>query len=267
MYKAVFLDLDGTLLTDDKKVSEENKKAIKYVQSKGGIACICSGRQKDAVKAYKEMAGCDKYIICSNGTQIYDCEKDEELFSCNLERSICNTLANYVIENNFYIRIETSYCRYVNSKDYFVKYEIILDNNEELFEIIKENKILQVTIGSKSEEDMKKVIEFIENLRRTDIKIENVYPPDEHAAKAWSANIINKNASKGNAIHGLCKYLKIDIEDVIAMGDDSNDISMMKTVGLGVAMGNAVDDVKKYAKEIAKTNMENGVAEILYNKF
>ena len=219
MYKAVFLDLDGTLLTDDKKVSEENKKAIKYVQSKGGIACICSGRQKDAVKAYKEMAGCDKYIICSNGTQIYDCEKDEELFSCNLERSICNTLANYVIENNFYIRIETSYCRYVNSKDYFVKYEIILDN------------------------------------------------PDEHAAKAWSANIINKNASKGNAIHGLCKYLKIDIEDVIAMGDDSNDISMMKTVGLGVAMGNAGDDVKKYAKEIAKTNMENGVAEILYNKF
>ena len=213
------------------------------------------------------MAGCDKYIICSNGTQIYDCEKDEELFSCNLERSICNTLANYVIENNFYIRIETSYCRYVNSKDYFVKYEIILDNNEELFEIIKENNILQVTIGTKTEEDMKKVIEFIENLRRTDIKIENVYPPDEHAAKAWSANIINKNASKGNAIHGLCKYLKIDIEDVIAMGDDSNDISMMKTVGLGVAMGNAGDDVKKYAKEIAKTNMENGVAEILYNKF
>ena len=267
MYKAVFLDLDGTLLTDDKKVSEENKKAIKYVQSKGGIACICSGRQKDAVKAYKEMAGCDKYIICSNGTQIYDCEKDEELFSCNLERSICNTLANYVIENNFYIRIETSYCRYVNSKDYFVKYEIILDSNEELFEIINKNNILQVTIGTKTEEDMKKVIEFIENLRRTDIKIENVYPPDEHAAKAWSANIINKNASKGNAIHGLCKYLKIDIEDVIAMGDDSNDISMMKTVGLGVAMGNAGDDVKKYAKEIAKTNMENGVAEILYNKF
>ena len=83
MYKAVFLDLDGTLLTDNKMVSEENKKAIKYVQSKGGIACICSGRQKDAVKAYKEISGCDKYIICSNGTQIYDCEKDEELFSCN----------------------------------------------------------------------------------------------------------------------------------------------------------------------------------------
>ena len=51
MYKAVFLDLDGTLLTDDKKISEENKKAIKYAQGKGGIVCICSGRQKDAVKA------------------------------------------------------------------------------------------------------------------------------------------------------------------------------------------------------------------------
>ena len=176
-------------------------------------------------------------------------------------------LAQYVIENRLYIRIETSFCRYVNSKDYFVKYEIILDSNEELFEIINENNILQVTIGTKTEEDMKKAIEFVKNLKRADIKIENVYPPDEHAAKAWSANIINNNASKGNAIYGLCKYLKINIEDVIAMGDDSNDISMMKTVGLGVAMGNAGDDVKLYAKEIAKTNMENGVAEILYKKF
>lgn len=267
MYRAVFLDLDGTLLTDDKKVSEENKKAIKYVQEKGGIACICSGRQKDAVKAYKEMAGCDKYIICSNGTQIYDCEKDEELFSCNLEKDICTMLVNYVIKNNFYIRIETSYCRYVNSRDYFVKYEIVLDNNEELFEIINENNILQITIGTNTEEDMKKVLKDIENMQREDIKIENVYPPDVHGAKAWSANIINKNASKGNAIYGLCKYLKINIEDVIAMGDDSNDISMIKAVGLGIAMGNAGEDVKEYAKEITKTNMENGVADVLYKKF
>lgn len=267
MYKAVFLDLDGTLLTDEKNVSEENKKAIKYVQSKGGVVCICSGRQKDAVKVYKEMAGCDKYIICSNGTQIYDCENEEELFSCALEVDVCKIIAKFVIENDFYIRIETSYCRYVNSKDYFIKYEVILDNNEELYDLIRENRILQITIGTKTEDDIKKAIEFIESLNRKDIKIENVFPPDPHASNVWSANIINSNASKGNAINGLCKFLKIDIENVIAMGDDTNDLSMIKAVGLGVAMGNAGEDVKQIAKEITKTNMENGVAEILYNKF
>lgn len=267
MYKAVFLDLDGTLLNDTKEISEENKNAIKYAQSKGGIVCICSGRQKDAVKVYKEMAGCDRYIICSNGTQIYDCENDEELFSCTLEEDICNTLAKFIIENDFYIRIETSYCRYVNSKDYFIKYEIILDNNEELFKLIKENKILQITIGAKKEEDIKKAIEFVNSLNRKDIKIENVFPPDYYATKAWSANIINVNASKGNAINGLCKFLKIDIQDTIAMGDDTNDLSMINAVGLGVAMGNAGEDVKQIAKEITKTNMENGVAEVLYKKF
>ena len=80
-------------------------------------------------------------------------------------------------------------------------------------------------------------------------------------------NIINKNTSKGNAINGLCKYLKLNINDVIACGDDLNDISMIQTVGLGVAMGNAVPIVKEYAKEVTKTNIENGVAEVLFNKF
>lgn len=267
MYKAVFLDLDGTLLTDDKQVSEENKKAIKYAQGKGGIVCICSGRQKDAVKAYKELAGCDRYMICSNGTQIYDCDNEEELFSCSLDQDVCNILTKLVVENDFYIRIETSYCRYVNSKDYFIKYEVILEDNKELFKLIEDNKILQITIGTKTEEDIKKVVKYIENLNRNDIKIENVFAPDKHASDAWSANIINTNASKGNAIHGLCKYLKIDINDVIAIGDDNNDISMIKNVGLGVAMGNASEDVKTCAKEITKTNMENGVAEILNSKF
>lgn len=75
MYKAVFLDLDGTLLDDKSNISEENKKAIKYVQSKGGLVCICSGRQLYKVNEFKELAGADRYLIYANGASIYDCEK------------------------------------------------------------------------------------------------------------------------------------------------------------------------------------------------
>ena len=61
MYKAVFLDLDGTLLDEEKNISEENKNAIKYAQSKGAYVCICSGRQFDIAKGFKEKAGADRY--------------------------------------------------------------------------------------------------------------------------------------------------------------------------------------------------------------
>ena len=72
-------------------------------------------------------------------------------------------------------------------------------------------------------------------------------------------NVINSNASKGNAINGLCKYLKIEVNDVIAMGDDLNDISMMQAVGMGVAMGNAIDKLKEVATFVTKPNYENGI--------
>lgn len=66
---------------------------------------------------------------------------------------------------------------------------------------------------------------------------------------------------------GLCKFLKINLDEVIAIGDGINDISMLKTVGLGVAMENADTNLKKYAKEITLTNNNNGVAHVLKNKF
>ena len=77
----------------------------------------------------------------------------------------------------------------------------------------------------------------------------------------------NKVISKGNAISKLCEFLKIDINDVIAFGDGINDISMLKIVGLGVAMENAQSEAKEVAKEITITNNDSGVAKVLMSKF
>lgn len=266
MYKAIFLDLDGTLLNNDKNISQENIAAIKYAKDKGVYVCLCSGRQKDAVKAYKEVVNSSRYIICSNGAQIYDCESNEEIYSCNIDSEVCEKLSNYAIDNNYYIVLETNYSRYISSEDCYIKDEILLKDNEELFKIIRENKILQFTIATKTEKEIRKVENFINSLNINDFKIENVFPFTKDPDSVWVANMINKNASKGNAVNGLCRYLKIDMEDVIAMGDDANDLSMIKMAGLGVAMGNSIEDVKKQAKEVTKTNNENGVAEIIKSK-
>ncbi len=266
LYKAIFLDLDGTLLDDEKNISKENIEAICKAKEKGVYVILSSGRQKDAVENYKKMANSSRYIICSNGTQIYDCDDNQTIFMSSLEKDICDILLNYVIKNDYYIRIEDKYCRYINSKEYFVKHEVVLDNEEMMKKLKETDNILQITIGSKSKEDMEKIINYISGLNIKDIKIENFYSGIFFGKEIWSINIINSNASKGNAIQGLCKFLKINIENTIAMGDDKNDLSMIKTVGLGIAMGNAEEIVKENAKEITKTNNENGVAEIINSK-
>ena len=80
MYKIVFFDLDETLLTDEKTVLEENKKAIVDINKLGVQTVICSGRQANAVKMFKEMAGTGRYVICTNGTEIYDYEENREIY-------------------------------------------------------------------------------------------------------------------------------------------------------------------------------------------
>ena len=108
----------------------------------------------------------------------------------------------------------------------------------------------------------KDIDEIIENLDES-LKVENRFIAENLPGEVHVINIINKSASKGNAILGLCKYLKIKPEEAMAFGDDYNDISMMNAV-YGVAMGNAFDDIKSLSKEVLRTtNNEAGIAEVL----
>lgn len=266
MYKAVFLDLDGTLLDNNKKISDENKKAIKYAQSKGAYVCICTGRQFEMGKKFKELAGADRFFIYSNGAGIYDCENNEVLFSSILPSNICTKISELATPNNMFIRIDTIYGRYINNEKYKVNTEIVLKDGE-MNSIYNNNETLEISIGALDEDSIKKYSNKLLDSYGNIIKIVNKYTLELNGYKLYMINIINKSASKGNAITGLCKYLKIDTKDVIAIGDDMNDSSMIDIAGLGVAMGNAEEEFKKIANEITKTNLQNGVAEVLFNKF
>ena len=81
--------------------------------------------------------------------------------------------------------------------------------------------------------------------------------------KLWIINIVNSEVSKGNAVKNLCNLLNVDIKDTIAFGDDINDLSMLQTVGYGIAMGNANRHLKKIAQSVISDNNTPGIASIL----
>jgi hypothetical protein len=202
------------------------------------------------------MAGAGRYIIDTNGAEIYDTQDEEQLYSCGLDTDFCMKLYRHVLENNLFIRIDTKYGRYINDMKNVVLDEMPMEEDYKKF--FEENVVLQMSIGS---EDSRKIDEVVRMLDSR-VKEENRFISSLIPVKLDMINIINSSASKGNAILGLCKYLKIKPEEAMAFGDDINDISMMKSVH-GVAMGNAGDSIKALAKEITKTNDEAGIAEIL----
>ena len=266
MYKAVFLDLDGTLLDDKKNISQENYDAIEYVTKNNGLVIICSGRSISSTQKIWNKIKASKYIIYSNGAGIYDIHKNENIFSSSIDKDICLNLYNYSIQKNICIRFDTPYGRYITDMKFSTSTDILF--NENINKFLNENEILQISCMNEEQNHIESCINFINNSFNS-IKIENYYNDfyGNDKINTYVINVINPSTSKGNAISGLCKFLKIDINDVIAMGDDLNDISMIKMVGLGVAMGNAKPEVKNIAKEITTTNNDNGVAKILREKF
>lgn len=259
MKKIVFFDLDGTLLTSKKEILQENVEAIKRARENGIEVCICSGRPQSAVRKYQEDVGAGRYIICANGAEIYDTEEEEQLFSAPLEEDFCVNLFEFATENNLFMRIDTKYGRYVNIEEYKILNDIYFEEDYKKF--FKENKILQMSIGARDSKMINKIIESLKT--NPNIAFANRFMSGMLPVQLDILNIVNSCVSKGNAILGLCKYLKIAPKDAIGFGDDNNDISMLKSVGYGVAMGNAFDSVKELAKEVITTNDEPGIAEFL----
>ena len=261
MKKIICFDLDGTLLTDEKKVLPENIDAIKRAKDAGMDIVICTGRQLNAAKQFNEMIEGVRYIVCTNGAEIMDIENNDELYACPIDEEISKIIFDYAESEDLCVKIDTRYARYITKERYALNSEIPFEEDKERF--FYENKVLQMSLGAETEEKIDEVINNVKKL--PGIKIYNKYkmsllgPENE----LWYINLINTSASKGNGINGLCRYLKVDINDAVCFGDDLNDLSMFEMVGYPVAMGNALDIIKEHAKEIIENNNLPGIAKIL----
>lgn len=257
MKRIIFLDLDGTLLTTDKQILEESKEAIKRAKEANIEVAICSGRQLNSVKRYKDDACSGRYIICANGAEIIDVENNNVLSVIEIPEEVVYYLYEIVKREEAVIRVDTKYGRYISDIGYGLLEELSLDKLDR--NIVDEN-ILQISIGATEESKIDRIIEEVKKV--PGIKVENKFCVDLYKEKEplWIINIINNAASKGNAINGLCRFLKINIEDAVCFGDDLNDISMFNTVGYPIAMGNAHEVIKEKAKEIIGNNDEPSIA-------
>ena len=267
-YKLICTDMDGTLLDPQHNISDENKEALKLAKEKGIIVAVTTGRLFTSAKHYFSFLGFEGPIIASNGTYIREEGKDEFLYKASFtfeeSKEIYDLIKTTSLKPIFYTydtaiseeAFPADHPYMISNKDMpledRVKFRIASDLNPLLKEY-KDEIQKCIVIENKDTETLFKLKEKIKALN----KYEVVSSGDNNF------EVMKKGSSKGDAVKRLAEALGIKREEIICIGDNENDISMIKYAGLGVAMCNGVEDLKKLSDMITDSNLNSGVGKII----
>lgn len=243
MIKMIISDLDGTLLSFDNKVHEDDIKAINAALEHGIDICLASGRKDIDIQAVAKMIGGKFHRISQNGAFAFS-RDDQELHRTAFDPEIAKKLYERILGEDVITILSTIDKEYVE-----VKNEEILKIEERLFSPIEEEKDLKTKIG-KSIHTSKIIINGAEKtIRQLQKELMDTFPNelDTYISESKILDLMPKNISKGNAIKILLKTIGINPEEIACIGDSYNDIPMFKLTKNSYAMSSAHPDVKKEA--------------------
>ncbi len=256
----IVTDLDGTLLRNDKRISKENLNAIRYFQEEGGLLSFATGRIPQGVGLVLQQIQPNAPCGHGNGTSIYDHRTKARLWERSLDPEHASELVDYALEQEPSIGIiacthDTAYFQKKNAaSEMFRCHEGFED---------KEGNVCTIT------EPLAKIM-FTESDEPTFLRL--MARVAEHPlAKEFMLirtdvayyELLPKNASKGDLIPRLSEITGIAIEQIIAVGDNDNDASMLRAAGIGVAVANASEAAKAAADRITVSNEEHALARII----
>ena len=288
MYKMVAIDLDGTMLNQYGIITEKTKDVIKKVQEKGVEVIIASGRAITSVKRFSKEINSEKYFISGNGAITYDIKNNRILYENVLKKQKALKIIKICEENSIYYNVYTengiiakslNYNTLYYYKDNLTKpdenrthinivenvYDYIESKNEKILKIMicdEHKSVVNSIVRRLKDVDEVEVLE-VSHMSRKIIK----QGTEEIALEYFYTEVSAKDVDKWSALEELMKIVNISKEELVTIGDNANDVKMIKNAGLGIAMGESAPYVKSVADEITLSNDEDGVAIILRKIF
>jgi Cof subfamily protein (haloacid dehalogenase superfamily) len=266
-YKMIAMDMDGTLLNSSKEVTKRSKEILKRAEDLGVKLVICTGRIFTSARVYAKFIGTKAPIVASNGAYIREKDRDEIIFQKPMKNSELYEIVKMIKEYGFYPHLFTPDTIYseklVFSSKAYTKWNETLPKEDRIKVEIVEN--LNDVIDKNNNEILKAVVisEDTDKLSELRQRIDNKMDVSIVSSLYNNFEVMSKGISKGNAVRILADYYKITKDEVICIGDSENDMSMLEYAGLGIAMGNATDEIKSIADYITSTNDEDGVAQAI----
>lgn len=266
-YKMLCTDMDGTLLDDNKNISERNKRAIAEAVKRGIKIVVCTGRLFTSADYYADLIGVKAPVIASNGSYIREKDRNEVIYKCALgyERSkkVLDIVKKYGIYPHFNSSDRVFTEKIIYSSEVYIKNNKTLPKDRQInIEIVEDwDNVLK-----KYDDEILKLIAIDKDAEKiAKAKAELKEMEDIEVVSSYFDNfeVMGKGVSKGRAVEIMSGYYNIPREEIICIGDNENDLTMIEYAGLGVAMGNGEDDVKKAADFITDTNNNDGVAKVI----
>lgn len=265
-YPLIVSDFDGTLVKRDGTISENNRKAIEKYVAAGGKFAISTGRMPAGILNRARELGL-KGLVCScQGAIILDIESGKVVSEGRIAHETTVKACEKMEELGLHIHVYDLWEYFVNMEDHH------LDYYENVVKI-KANRVLD-----------KPISQFVKETGLCSYKILAMLEPKDNAyimeklskhdfdgcsltrSAAYLIEIVNNKYSKGTAVEALARYYNLPLEKTIGIGDQLNDVPMIETAGLGVAVQNADEGLKNVADYVCElTHEEDAVAFVIEN--
>ncbi|WP_019153277.1 Cof-type HAD-IIB family hydrolase [Robertmurraya massiliosenegalensis] len=254
----IALDLDGTLLTDEKTLSEATKKVITKAKEDGHVVMIATGRPFRSSEMYYHELNLNTPIVNFNGAFVHHpLSKNWGVYHNPLDINVAKDVVDVCYQHEFHNIVAE-----VIDQVYFHYHD------ERLLDVFSMGNP-SVTTGDLREFLTDSPTSMLIHTEEEQLKTIRSHLSDVHAEfidhRSWAApwhviEIVRHGLNKAIGIQKVSDYMNIPKERIIAFGDEDNDFEMIEYAGRGVAMGNAIDQLKNIANDTTLTNEEDGVA-------
>ena len=265
--KLVAIDLDGTLLTSEKKVTENTINTLKEVVEQGLIVVIATGRPLLGLDTVIKDVPKSPYILTTNGARIVNVETGEVILEKLIPHELVLKLFDVLGKYDCVKEIFYNGQGYMSSDD--MKRIHIYHKKPEMCDYVR-----------KTRKPIPDLLEYMKEVKGSADKAQAIFNDMKVREQVWKElddlNELNladslhynieinaKGVEKGSSLEFLVENLGILQEEVMAIGDGANDIRMLEVAGIGVAMGNAKEEIKRVANVVTASNDDEGVAKVL----
>ncbi len=258
-YKLLVVDIDGTLVGKERTVSDDNKEALAEARRLGIGVALSTGRAVLACRSILDQLKLDGHHIYFDGALISG--RGEEIYAEPLDRGVVRKAIDFARLHKIDLELYSATHYFVEretwSTDAHRKYFGIEPSIVDFTELWERERIIKGGLASVNPEQVAKAREFYTRFKSSlhfSLATSPAFPDVEFT------NVVAPEVSKGRALEALSLHLGISLSEVMAVGDGTNDITLLSQAGLAVAMDNAPDEVKAVADHITLDVDQNGLA-------
>ena len=262
--KLLVIDIDGTLMMRAGDISDEDRKALEAVRRKGITISLCTGRAIQAGRLVVEDLGLDGYHMFFDGGLVSNPQTGEHVYIRTIPGDLIRDAVDFAHQNNIILDLWSATDYFAEKenwvtdirRDYFKVYPKFID-----FKNLPENQeIIKATLVVRSPEEKAGAKRFRDRFNGS-LHLSSTVTPA--FPEIDFINVLAPGVSKKTALEALLRHINITLDQVMAIGDGRNDMPVISAAGVGVAMGNAPDEVKAVAEYVTLDADHSGVAKAI----